>query len=109
MRSFFFSPRLRNEHHRKVQDAAAESLPPFEANSMRITDEMVERAMFVLRDSPPFPKRSLVANAIRAAMNPPPVVCKNCGSGEREHVLMRRGPSFVDSYGCPGYVFEAAP
>ena len=85
-----------------------DALPPFEANGMKITDEMVERASRAYFGHGGEGRYSIHA-ALEAALNPPPVVCKNCGSGEREHVLMRRGPSFVDSYGCPGYFFEAAP
>ena len=79
---------------------------------MKITDEMVERAYqayYKHVSEVGFGPREALRRALEAALNPPPVVCKNCGSGEREHVLMRRGPSFVDSYGCPGYFFEAAP
>ena len=78
---------------------------------MNITDEMVERAFnafYAANAASGGAVRDALRRALEAALNPPPVVCKNCGSGEREHVLMRRGPSFVDSYGCPGYVWEPA-
>ena len=79
---------------------------------MKVTDEMVERAFnaYYTAYTAGGAVRDAMRRALEAAIYPPPVVCKNCGSGEREHVLLHaRNGSFVDSYGCPGYVFEAAP
>ena len=74
---------------------------------IEITEAMVDRAMFVLRDSPPFSKRSLVANAIRAALNPPPLaLCKHCGKGEPLHICVTAWGKKFNT--CPGYFFEPA-
>ena len=80
---------------------------------MKITDEMVERAFnaYYAANAASGARgggvRDALRRALEAALNPPPVVCKNCGKGEREHVLIRTrsGLNFLDSYGCPDYVF----
>ena len=81
---------------------------------MRITDEMVGHACNAYYAHTSLGLggfRESMRRAIEAALNSPPVVCKHCGKGEREHVLLRarNGLGSKDSFGCPDYVFEAAP
>ena len=71
---------------------------------MKITDEMVERAYNAYYAQPT--SGGAMRRALEAAMNPPPVVCKNCGRGESRHI-------FVSVLGeeyraCYGYVWEPA-
>ena len=77
---------------------------------MKITNEMVERAYNAYYAQMPASGgagRDAMRRALEAALNPPPVVCKNCGKPKDEHDwpthALARGPR------CPGTVWEPAP
>ena len=73
---------------------------------VKITDEMVERAYqayYIHIAEAGFGSHDGIRHALEAALNPPPVVCKNCGKLKIAHswpyLAYEPGPL------CPGYIW----
>ena len=74
---------------------------------MKITDEMVERVISVINTLGNYGKPAM-RRALEAALNPPPVLCKNCGKPKIEHTWACDALE-AGGLACPDYVWEPAP
>ena len=77
---------------------------------IEITDEMVERAYFAyythVMPNGGKSDRGALRLVLEAALNPPPVLCKNCGKDESHHTL---GTLWgAELHVCPRSVWEPA-
>ena len=78
---------------------------------IKITDEMVERACWAYSTYSPTRTSaygiSKMRRALEAALNPPPLVCKNCGKGKSCHIFVTS--TLGEEYrACFGYAWEPA-
>ena len=75
---------------------------------IKITDGMAERAHSAYHKSHTTGDSiSKMRRAIEAALNPPFVVCKNCGEGKSDHFFVTS--TLGDEYrACFGYAWEPA-